>query len=59
MSVTRQRHGEDSPGVTLSAIGHPLLGNGPINTHSRTADKVFSVESVLMNYKSQKEFRGW
>jgi hypothetical protein len=39
MSIARQRHDKHSPGDTLSTIGHPLLGNGRINTHSRTAEE--------------------
>jgi hypothetical protein len=34
MLIARQRLGKHIPEVTLSTIeGHPLLGNGPINTH--------------------------
>jgi hypothetical protein len=37
---------------TLSAIeGHPLLGSGPINTHSSQQKTVISVRSVPRNYK--------
>jgi hypothetical protein len=40
MTIAGQRLGKHSPGVTLSTIeGHPLLGNGPINTHSRTTEE--------------------
>jgi hypothetical protein len=35
MTIVRQRLGKHFPQVTLSTIeGQPLLGNGPINTHS-------------------------
>jgi hypothetical protein len=40
MTIARQRIGKHSPGVTLSTIGHSLLDNGPINTHSRTEGSV-------------------
>jgi hypothetical protein len=57
MTIPNQRLGKHIPGVTLSTIGHPLLGNGPINTPSRTTvEKFFSVWSVPRNYKTV-EFR--
>jgi hypothetical protein len=34
MHIARQRIGKHIPEVTLPTIGHPLLSNGPINTHS-------------------------
>jgi hypothetical protein len=39
------------PKHTLTKIGHPLLGNGPINTHSWQQKTVFSLGSVLRPYK--------
>jgi hypothetical protein len=40
MTIARQRLGKHIPGVTLSTIkGHPLLGNGSIDTHSRTTEE--------------------
>jgi hypothetical protein len=42
MTIARQRLGKHIPGVTLSTIGGQLLGNGPINMHSRTIEKYFS-----------------
>jgi hypothetical protein len=51
MPVVRQWLGKHIPEVTLSIIeGNPLLGNGPINTHSRQ-QTVFSMESVQRNCK--------
>jgi hypothetical protein len=47
--IARQRLGKHNH--TLSTLGHPLLGNGPINTHSWQHKTVFSVESVPRNYK--------
>jgi hypothetical protein len=39
MTIARQRPCKHSLGVTLSTIeGHPLLGNGPLNTRSRTTE---------------------
>jgi hypothetical protein len=36
MTIVRQQLGKHIPGVTFSTIeGHPLLGNGPINTFPR------------------------
>jgi hypothetical protein len=35
MPIARQRLGKHIPEITFSTIqGHPLRGNGPINTHS-------------------------
>jgi hypothetical protein len=35
MTTAKQRLGKHIPEVTFATIeGHPLLGNGPINTHS-------------------------
>jgi hypothetical protein len=34
MPIARKRLGKHIPEVRLSTTGHPLLGNGPINTHS-------------------------
>jgi hypothetical protein len=34
MIIARQQFGKHIPGVTLTKIGRPLLGNEPINTHS-------------------------
>jgi hypothetical protein len=40
MTIARKLLGKHNPGVTLPTIeGHPLLGNGPINTHSRTTEE--------------------
>jgi hypothetical protein len=51
MPTARQRLDKDIPEVTLSTIeAHPLLGNGPINTHS-WQQKMFPVESLPRNYK--------
>jgi hypothetical protein len=50
--IVRQRLGKPIPEVTLSTIGHLLLGNGSINTHYRQEKTVFSVESVRRNYKT-------
>jgi hypothetical protein len=48
MTIARQllvKH-TSSSGVTLSTLGHPLLGNGPINTNSRiTEEKCFPWDS--------------
>jgi hypothetical protein len=42
MPVARQLVGKHIPEVTLSTIGYPLLGNGRIDTYSRTTeDDVF------------------
>jgi hypothetical protein len=42
MAIARQRLDKHNPGVILSKIeGHPLLGNGLINTHSRTAEEKY------------------
>jgi hypothetical protein len=38
------------PKNTLSTIGHPLLGNIPINMHSRQQKTVFSADSVQRTY---------
>jgi hypothetical protein len=46
MLITRQRLGERIPEVTLSTIGHQLLGNGPINMHSWQQNTMFSVGTV-------------
>jgi hypothetical protein len=35
MPVAKERLGKHIPEVTLSKIGHSLLGSGQINTHSR------------------------
>jgi hypothetical protein len=52
MPIARQRLGEHIPEVRFSTIeGHPLLGNGPINMHSRQQKTMFSMESVSRNYK--------
>jgi hypothetical protein len=51
MPIARQRLGKHILKVTLSIIGHSLLGNGTINTHSRQKKTVFSVWSMTMNYK--------
>jgi hypothetical protein len=52
MPIVRQRLDKHIPEVTLSTIvGHPLLGNGPINMHSRQRKTVFSVGPVITNYK--------
>jgi hypothetical protein len=32
MTIARQRLDKQIPGITLSTIGHPLLGKEPINT---------------------------
>jgi hypothetical protein len=38
--IAMQWLGKHSPGVTFSTTeGHPLLGNGPINRHSRTTEE--------------------
>jgi hypothetical protein len=64
MTITRQRLGKHIPEVMLSTIeGHPLLGNGPINTHSGQQNTTYSVVSVPRNYKRAqseelKEYRG-
>jgi hypothetical protein len=40
MTIARQRLGKYIPGVTLSTVeGYPSLGNGIINTHSRTREE--------------------
>jgi hypothetical protein len=39
------------PKHTLSTIRYPLLGNGPINTHSWQQKTVFSVGSLPRSYK--------
>jgi hypothetical protein len=45
MTIARQRLNKHIPKITLSTTeGHPLLGKGPINTHS-------SLGSVSRNYK--------
>jgi hypothetical protein len=52
MPIARQRLAKHIPEITLSTIeGHALLGNGPINTHSRQQKMVFSVDSVPRIYK--------
>jgi hypothetical protein len=38
MTIACQQLGKHSPGVTLLKVGHPLLGNGPLNMHSRTRE---------------------
>jgi hypothetical protein len=50
MHIDRQRLGKHIPEVTLPTIGHPLLGNGSINTHSRHQKTVFSVGSMPRSY---------
>jgi hypothetical protein len=40
MTIARQRLGKHCPGITLSTIEeYPLLGNGSINTNSRTTEE--------------------
>jgi hypothetical protein len=40
MTIVRKLLGKHSPRVALSTIEvYPLLGNGPTNTHSRTAEE--------------------
>jgi hypothetical protein len=34
MPIDKQRLSKHIPEVTVSTTEHPLLGNGPINTHS-------------------------
>jgi hypothetical protein len=46
VSIATQRLGKHTPAVTFSIIGHPLLGNGPIDTHSSKQKTVFSVGYV-------------
>jgi hypothetical protein len=51
MPNVRQRLGKHIPEVTLSTIGHPLLDNGLINTHSWQYKAAFSVWPVPWNFK--------
>jgi hypothetical protein len=51
MPIARQRLYKHIPENTLPTIGHLLIGNGPINTHSWQQKTVFSVGSVPMNCK--------
>jgi hypothetical protein len=50
-SIARQRLSKYIPRHTRWTIGHSLLGNGPINTHSWQQKTVFSVGSVPRSYK--------
>jgi hypothetical protein len=50
--IARKRVGRHIPATHMNAtIGHPLLGNGPVNTHSWQPNAVFSVVSVQSGYK--------
>jgi hypothetical protein len=52
MAIARQRLGNHIPEITISKIvGHPVLGNGPINMHSWQRKTVHSVGSLPRNYK--------
>jgi hypothetical protein len=51
MPITRQRLCKHIPKHTRSTIGYPLLGSGPINTHSWQQETVFSVGSVPWSCK--------
>jgi hypothetical protein len=52
VSIAGQRLGNTFPKHTLSTIeGHPLLGNGPINTYSSHHKAMSSVGFVPRRYK--------
>jgi hypothetical protein len=62
MPIARQRFGKHIPEVTLSTIGHPLLGNGTINMHSwQQRDGVFRgvrAEGTVRRIKEYEKYRG-
>jgi hypothetical protein len=64
MTIARERLGKHSPGITLSTIqGHPLLRDGPINTHCMTAEeKCFSwgpCRGIIIRHRRSSEAGGF